>query len=107
MITPYSNIFPTLRQLVELDIEEELLAGFKEFPYLACYAYFHNENFNVSFALWRNEYGRCYEIGLRDLKTDNFELHFQGNFRACHTRFIRLAKLIEANRNVSKYFRRY
>lgn len=71
-----------------------------ENPWSHCIARFHNDTYSVTFAIWRNDYGRCYEIGLRNLKTDAFQLNQCGSFRGCFTRFVRLARLIQAGREL-------
>jgi hypothetical protein len=96
------HTLPTFQQILDLDRADELQD--RGPPYGLCLACSHNEKFSVTLALWRNEYGRCYEVGLRELSTDNFEFNLQSSFKACYVRFIRLAKLIEAGRDVSKFF---
>ena len=66
-----------------------------------CLARFYNENYCVTFGVWHNGYGACPEIGLRNLKTDNFELHYQGGWRGVATRFNRLARLIQSGRKLN------
>lgn len=66
-----------------------------------CLARFYNDTYCITFGVWHNGYGACPEIGLRNLKTNNFELHKQGGWREVARRFNRLARLIQGGRELN------
>ena len=104
---PIPSRIPTYDELYALDqadADED-----REAPYGECFAAVYNKEYCVTFAVWRNDYGRCFEVGLRKLKgegpiEDQFQLYQRG-FRSCYRRFYRLAKLIEAGIGVSKFIK--
>jgi len=102
----FDNVLPTFEEIVDLRDKEEQ-SNTKEPPYSFCLARFYNDRFSVTLAVWHNGYGLCYEVGLRHLMWDSFCLDKQASLRVCYTRFIRLSKLIEANRlsNSSKHIK--
>lgn len=111
------NIIPTLKQLREHEREcrdvfllkqeaQENAEGrsyrshYGHYTGSYCVACYHTNEYSVTFCIWNNDYGACPEIGLRNLKTDNFELNKQDHFSTCALRFVRLAKLIQAGRKL-------
>ena len=65
-----------------------------------CVARVYNETHCVTFGVWHNGQFRSREVGVRNLKNGNFQLH-QGNLRHVLTRFNRIARLIQAGRTIN------
>lgn len=91
-----NNIFPTIEQA--RNVYDAI--DYKEAPWSHCISRYSNEKYCVTFAIWCNEYGRCTEVGLRNLETNKFRLVRQSGFRSCLTHFNRIARLINANRDL-------